>query len=58
MSPYHILITTISLYNKQFHRHFALKKKMLSFVYFPLDDIHVLPVKMAASKLFSLYKPV
>ena len=29
----------ISLYNKQFHRHFGFKK-MLNFVYFRLDDIH------------------
>jgi len=38
MAPYHILIATISLYNKQFHRHFGLK--MLNFVYFSLDDIY------------------
>ena len=39
MAPYHILIATISLYNKQFHRHFGFKK-MLNFVYFRLDDIY------------------
>ena len=33
MVPYDILIATISLYNKQFHRHFG-SKKMLNFVYF------------------------
>ena len=40
MAPYHILIATISLYNKQFHRYFGLKK-MLNFVYFRLDDIYL-----------------
>ena len=29
MAPYHILIATISLYNKQFHRHFGLKKCLI-----------------------------
>ena len=35
----HIIMARISLYNKQFHRHFG-SKKMLNFVYFHLDDIH------------------
>ena len=39
MAPYHIIIATISLYNKQFHRHFG-SKKVLNFVYFQLDDIY------------------
>ena len=39
MAPYHILIATISLYNKQFHRHFGLKK-VLNSVHFRLDDIY------------------
>ena len=39
MALYHILIATISLYDKQFHRHFGFKK-MLNFVYFRLDDIY------------------
>ena len=39
MAPCHILIATISLYNKQLHRHFGFKK-MLNFVYFRLDDIY------------------
>ena len=29
MAPYHILIATISLYNKQFHRHFGLNKSLI-----------------------------
>ena len=29
MAPYHILIATISLCNKQFHRHFGLKKCLI-----------------------------
>ena len=34
-----IIMARISLYNKQFHRHFGFKK-MLNFVHFRLDDIH------------------
>ena len=52
MALYPISIAMICLYNKQSHCHFGLKK-MLNFVYFPLDDSHVLLVKMTASLVFT-----
>ena len=47
MAPYHILIVTISLHDKQFHRHFGLKKCLI------LCTLYLLPVKMAVSFIFT-----